>query len=129
MARPVHRRLWDQLAHPGPLRQPNGCRSTTTAPRVIFRPGRGKADMANAQTTFDGFNKNINALINALEDLQTYKQMFEADGTLADVVVTYANQRGWNITSQDINNAVSAITQMLFTFNSGDPTQASYLYK
>ena len=84
--------------------------------------------MSNPVSFVNTYVGNIVTLINAVEQLQIQNDMIAQDSTLVTRYFQAANTRT-DITAQDIANAESAVTQMAFTFNSGSPTQKSYLFK
>jgi hypothetical protein len=75
----------------------------------------------NYVLTLQQYNQTLQALANLNDQLAS-------DPTLA---TRYFQQPGarTDITATDITNAQSAIVQFLFTFNSGSPTQKSFVYK
>ena len=97
--------------------------------------------MANPQSFMNSYVGNITTLIKILEDLRTQNDMLVQDPTLKSRYFeppeptppgTFApsgTAPRTDITEDDVTNAESAIVQMLFTFDSGEPPQKSYLYK
>ena len=86
--------------------------------------------MADAVTFYRELISEIKSLINNLEDLDTSQDRMTQDATLAQAAADAANKAGrTDLTEADFTNAAEAINQILFAFNSGDPTQKSYLYK
>jgi outer membrane murein-binding lipoprotein Lpp len=86
--------------------------------------------MANATQFFQNFNAKINQFIADLEDLNTMQDRLVSDNTLAASAATAAQAQGRSdLATVDFTNAAASINQILFTFNSGTPTQKSYLYK
>jgi outer membrane murein-binding lipoprotein Lpp len=86
--------------------------------------------MANATQFFQNFNAKINQFIQDLDDLETLQDRLSSDPTLAEAAATAAQSQGRNdLAAIDFTNAADAVGQILFTFNSGSPTQKSYLYK
>ena len=86
--------------------------------------------MANATQFFQNFNAKINQFISDLEDLNTMQDRMASDSGLAAAAATAAQAQGRpDLSAADFTNAASAINQILFAFNSGSPTQKSYLYK
>jgi hypothetical protein len=77
------------------------------------------------------FVRGINDYINALENLNTLQDRLASDSGLAAAAATAAaaqlNRK--DLVAADFTNAAAAIVQLNFTFNSGAPTQKSYLYK
>jgi hypothetical protein len=89
--------------------------------------------MANPINFINSYAANISQLVQLLQTLQLQNLQLTDDATL---VTNYfkANPAGGpqprtDIAAQDVANAQAALVQMLFTFNSGSPTQASYLLK
>ena len=86
--------------------------------------------MSNANNFINSYANNIAQLVQILQTLQTQNLQMTDDTTL---VTRYFQGTSpaprTDIVAQDVTNAASAVTQMLFTFNSGAPTQASYLLK
>ncbi len=80
---------------------------------------------AAACRTFHRRALHINQILQTLSGLN---DQLTADPTLA---TRYFQQPGarTDITATDITNAQGAIVQMLFTFNSGSPTNKSLIYK
>ena len=91
--------------------------------------------MSNPVSFVDSYAANIVKLIGTLEDLRTQNDMLTQDPTLVDrYFATPPQPNGQpairtDIVAEDINGAHGAIVQMLFTFDSGDPSQKSFLYK
>ena len=86
--------------------------------------------MADATTFYRTLTSQIQSLINELENLNTAQDRMASDAGLAAAAANAANAEGrTDLTEADFTNAASAINQILFTFNSGEPTQKSYLYK
>lgn len=84
--------------------------------------------MSNPVSFINGYVSAIQNLINNLEALRTQNDMITQDSTL---VTRYFQSVGarTDIVAADIANAEAAVTQLLFTFDSGSPTQKSYLFK
>ena len=86
--------------------------------------------MADATTFYREYINTINQLIQATEKAALMKDRLDSDNTLAAAAAAAAATGGrTDLTVQVINDAAGAIGQMLFTFNSGSPTQKSFLYK
>jgi hypothetical protein len=65
-----------------------------------------------------------------MQTLRIQNDQIDQDPTLIDrYFAQNPNQIRSDITKQDVTSAHDAIVQMLFTFDSGSPTQKSYLYK
>ena len=72
----------------------------------------------------------VRKFITALEDLNEFNDRMKADLTLPAAAAAAALIAGRkDLVTADYTNAAAAITQINFTFNSGDPTQKSFLYK
>ena len=84
--------------------------------------------MSSATNFVNNYANNIQAFINQLSTLQQLNTQLADDPTLITRYFQDKNART-DIVAQDITNAEAAIVQMLFTFNSGAPTQGSYLFK
>lgn len=86
--------------------------------------------MANPTQFFQQFNAQIKQFIDDLDNLNTMQDRLAQDNTLAAAAATAAQAQGrTDLAAIDFTNAATAINQLLFTFNSGTPTQKSYLYK
>lgn len=83
--------------------------------------------MANPVTFANDYFAQVANLINVLEDLRTLNDRLTQNSSL--VTDYFANPvHRTDITATDFNNAKGAVTQILFTFDSGSPTQKSYLF-
>lgn len=84
--------------------------------------------MANPVTFANDYFAQISNLINILEDLRTLNDRISQDSGL---IAAYFNNpiHRTDMVAQDFTNAQAAVTQILFTFDSGSPTQKSYLFK
>lgn len=65
----------------------------------------------------------------ALESLRLLQARFSADSTLATKYFALTPAPRPDLVAADFTNAQSAVTQLLFTFDSGTPTQKSELFK
>ena len=86
--------------------------------------------MSNPNTFMNNYVTGVQNLTNALDAMQHLNNVLVADATL--VTRYFAQPTGQfrtDIVAADVTNASSAVGQLLFAFNSGSPTQASYLYK
>lgn len=88
--------------------------------------------MSNPLSFINSYSQNIVTLINMLKALETQNAMLTDDPT---IITRYfalppvgAVPRN-DIVAADVEAAQAALVQVLFAFNSGDPTQASALYK
>lgn len=84
--------------------------------------------MANASAFGAAYIQAVTQLINDLENLRTLNDRIAQDNTLILGFVSSNPQRS-DLAAQDLTNAASAVTQLLFTFDSGNPTQKSLLFK
>ena len=84
--------------------------------------------MASASNFVNNYANNVTSFINQLMTMQTLNLQLADDPTLITRYFQDPKART-DIVAADITNASSAITQLLFTFNSGSPTQGSYLFK
>ena len=86
--------------------------------------------MSDATAFYRDYTSAIKQLISATEQVALMKDRLDSDTGLAAAAAVAAAAAGrTDLTVQVINDAAGAIGQMLFTFNSGSPTQKSYLYK
>lgn len=90
--------------------------------------------MSDATNFITNYANNVSQLVQLLQTLQTQNLQMTDDTTL--VTRYFATQAGpgvraprSDIVAADVAAAQAAIVQILFTFNSGDPTQASALLK
>jgi hypothetical protein len=86
--------------------------------------------MADANNFMHLYSAQIQNFVNMLRDLETKNQQLTEDPT---IVTRYFESTvpppRTDIVAADVANAQAAIVQMLFTYNSGTPTQASALLK
>jgi hypothetical protein len=92
--------------------------------------------MSNPVTFINTYTQNIVQLCQLMQTLRSNNDVLEQDPTLIDRYFAMTNPANPNISvvrtdinKQDVTNAQSALVQMLFTFDSGSPTQKSYLFK
>lgn len=84
--------------------------------------------MTNPVNFADSYFAKVADLIDVIQELRLLNDRVAADSGL--VVAYFANPvHRTDINAADFANAQSAVTQMLFTFDSGSPTQKSYLFK
>lgn len=69
------------------------------------------------------------AVVSAMENMRLLQARFAADGTLQTNYFALTPKPRPDLVSQDFTNAQTAVTQLLFTFDSGSPTQKSTLFK
>jgi hypothetical protein len=84
--------------------------------------------MTQAATFGAAYIAACQALVDDLENLRTLNDRIAQEPGLISAVV---NSPGWrnDLSATDLNNASGAVTQLLFTFDSGSPTQKSFLFK
>lgn len=70
----------------------------------------------------------VKNIVNDLEVLRTLNDRVTQDSTLFAQYLASPGART-DITATDMTSAESAVTQLLFTFDSGAPTQKSFLFK
>ncbi len=92
--------------------------------------------MSNPVSFVNTYTQNIVQLAQLLQTLRGNNDQLTQDPTLIDRYFATSNPSNPNvtvvrtdITAQDVTNAKDALTQMLFTYDSGSPTQKSYLFK
>ena len=86
--------------------------------------------MSDASVYYRTLIAQTNNLISQLQIMETFADRLTSDPSLAAAAAAAANMAGrTDLTTADFNNAIGAIDQILFAFNSGSPTQKSYLYK
>lgn len=92
--------------------------------------------MSNPTTFINTYTQNIVQFCQLMATLRTNNDQLAQDPTLIDRYFAQTNPGNPNIsvvrtdiTKQDVVNAESAVTQLLFAFDSGSPTQKSYLFK
>ena len=93
--------------------------------------------MANPNTFINTYTQNIVQLCQLMQTLRAQNDQLTQDPNLVKAYFT-TDANGVNdtcgrprkdIVEADVNNAQAALVQMLFTFDSGSPTQKSYLFK
>jgi hypothetical protein len=84
--------------------------------------------MSNAVNFQTSYFANIQTLVQTLESLRTQNDQITQDATLISRYFSSPSPRN-DIVAADVTNAEAAITQLLFTFDRGSPTQKSYLFK
>jgi hypothetical protein len=76
------------------------------------------------------FIAQINIFINSIEDMRLMRDRMVEEAGLAQSAADAMNAVGRaDLTSTDFDNASAALQQIIFAFDSGTPTQKSYLYK
>jgi hypothetical protein len=85
--------------------------------------------MADAINFINAYSAQIKNFVDILQELETKNLQLTEDPTLLERYFDDTATHRTDITAADVTNAQAAIVQMLFTYNSGDPTQASALLK
>jgi len=86
--------------------------------------------MTDATNYGQSFVGTVKALIEAIENANVMQDRLQSEPTLAADTATAMSGAGRaDMTEQVINDAASAIVQIVFAYNSGSPTQKSLLYK
>jgi hypothetical protein len=84
--------------------------------------------MSNPVSFMDTYTQRIVQLASLLQDLRGFNDMIDQDATLIDRYFGSPNPRT-DIVAADVTDAHDAIQQVLFTYDSGSPTQKAALYK
>ena len=84
--------------------------------------------MTNANVFGAQYIAAVQSLIDNLETLRVLGDRYGQDSTLFTQYVAASGARA-DLQAQDLVAAYNAMVQMLFTFDSGSPTQKSYLFK
>jgi hypothetical protein len=86
--------------------------------------------MSDPITFYRTLIASTNTFINALEQMNFLQDRMVQDPGLAAAAAASASASGRSdLVTADFTNAGNAIVQLNFTFNSGSPTQKSYLFK
>ena len=92
--------------------------------------------MSNPVTFVNTYTQNIVQLCQLLQTLRGNNDQLTQDPTLIDRYFATTNPSNPNVTvvrtdivAADVTAAQSAITQLLFSYDSGTPTQKSKLFK
>ncbi len=86
--------------------------------------------MAEPRKFFNDLHDQTQNFLLVLSQIQTLKDRLDSDAGLAAAAASAAVNSGrTDLATIDFTNWNSAVTQFLFTFNSGAPTQKSFLYK
>lgn len=81
------------------------------------------------------YSANITQMVQLIETLRTQNSQIDEDPTLLDRYFTYDSTKPGSvpprqdIVKQDVMDAHDAIVQIIFTYDSGAPTQKSKLFK
>jgi hypothetical protein len=85
--------------------------------------------MADAISFINAYSTQIKSFVDMLRELETKNQQLTEDPTLVDRYFNPDATHRTDIAPEDVAAAQAAIVQMLFTYNSGAPTQAAALLK
>jgi hypothetical protein len=92
--------------------------------------------MSNPVSFINAYTQNIVQFCNLMQVLRGNNDQLQQDPTLIERYFATTNPSNPNIsvvrtdiTAVDVENAQAAIVQMLFAYDSGDPTNKSYLFK
>lgn len=92
--------------------------------------------MSNPITFVNSYTQNIVQFCQLIQTLRGQNDQLVQDPTLVDRYFATENPSNPNVSlvrtdivAQDVKNAQAAIVQMLFTYDSGAPTQKSMLFK
>jgi hypothetical protein len=86
--------------------------------------------MTDATNFGQSYVGTVRDLIDAIDNANLMQDRLSSESTLAAAVAEAMSGAGRaDMTEQVINDAAAAIVQIVFTFNSGSPTQKSLLYK
>jgi hypothetical protein len=85
--------------------------------------------MADAINFINAYSAQIKSFVDILQELETKNLQLTEDPTLLERYFDDTATHRTDIVAVDVTNAQAAIVQMLFTYNSGEPTQASQLLK
>lgn len=92
--------------------------------------------MSNPVSFINAYTQNIVQYCNLMQVLRSNNDQLQQDPTLITRYFETTNPGNPNIsvvrtdiTAQDVTNAQAAIVQLLFAFDSGEPTNKSYLFK
>ncbi len=92
--------------------------------------------MSNPVSFINTYTQNIVQYCNLMQVLRSNNDQLAQDPTLITRYFETTNPSNPNIsvvrtdiTATDVTNAQAAIVQLLFAFDSGEPTNKSYLFK
>jgi hypothetical protein len=85
--------------------------------------------MADAINFMNAYSAQIKSFVDMLKDLETKNQQLTEDPSLITRYFDPTATHREDIVAADVTAAQDAIVQMLFTYNSGTPTQAAALLK
>lgn len=86
--------------------------------------------MADAKAFYQTANETVKQFIYWIDQINTLQDRMVSDPALAASAAEAANAAGrTDLVEADFTNLSDAIVQIMFTWNSGDPTQKSFFYK
>jgi len=86
--------------------------------------------MADSVMFYRTLISNVQTYMQAMEQLNIMQDRMVQDSTLAAAAAASARAAGrLDLNTVDFTNLGNAIVQLAFTYNSGNPTQKSFLYK
>ena len=85
--------------------------------------------MSNPNTFITNYLTNINNLISAIEQARYLNEQLTADPTIITRYFAQTPVPRADIVAVDVTNAEAALVQVIFAYDSGAPTQKSYLFK
>jgi len=83
--------------------------------------------MSNPISFMDLYVQKIQNLIEMMEDLRTTNSMIDADPTL--ITRYFAGNAREDIVAADVTAAHDAMVQLIFSYDSGSPSQKAALFK
>ena len=83
--------------------------------------------MARALNFGEDYLTAVSQLISVIETLKVLQDRVVQDNTLFTAYLADPQART-DLVLQDLTNASSAVTQIMFTFDSGNPPQKSFLF-
>jgi hypothetical protein len=84
--------------------------------------------MSNPVSFINTYTQNIVQFCQLMNTLRANNDQLAQDPTLITRYFAITGTRS-DIVAQDVTNAHDALVQLLFAFDSGSPTQKSYLFK
>jgi hypothetical protein len=107
---------------------------------AVFQQGRhhskGPTGMSNPVSFINTYTQNIVQFCSLMQTLRGNNDQLAQDPSLIDRYFATENPNNPNISlvrtdivAQDVKDAQAALVQMLFTYDSGAPTQKSMLFK
>jgi len=85
--------------------------------------------MANPTNFGTRLLQDAQQIVALMSEMETIQEMVQSDSTLLQAAYSAIKGERPDLVEQDLVNFMSAVQQILFTFTSGSPSQASYVYK